>query len=70
MEIKKKNHFDGKVIVLTDGATFSMGSLVAAKLKYNRDATIIGIETGGTEEGSNAVLTGQLSLPNSGIRTR
>ena len=67
-KIKKKNHFDGKVIVLTDGATFSMGSLVAAKLKYNRDATIIGIETGGTEEGSNAVLTGQLSLPNSGIR--
>ncbi|MDG2464911.1 MAG: S41 family peptidase [Crocinitomicaceae bacterium] len=67
-KIKKKNHFDGEVFVLKDGAIFSMGSLVATKLKYSRDATIIGIETGGTAEGSNAVLTGQLILPNSGIR--
>ena len=67
-KIKKKNHFDGLLFVLTDGATFSMGSLVTAKLKDSRKATIIGEETGGAAEGSNAVLTGILLLPASGIR--
>ena len=64
----KKNHFDGEIVVFTDGATFSMGSYVASKLKNIEKALVIGEETGGGEAGFNAVLSWSLELPNSKIR--
>ncbi len=63
----QKNHFYGKIYVITDGLTFSAGSFVASKLKNGRDATVVGEETGGGEVGFNAILSWKLSLPNSGI---
>ncbi|MCJ8290780.1 MAG: hypothetical protein HRT58_14435 [Crocinitomicaceae bacterium] len=63
----KKDHFYGKVYVLTDGLTFSAGSSVASKLKNSRSAIVVGEETGGGEVGFNAVLSWRLELPNSGM---
>ncbi|MCR9154485.1 MAG: S41 family peptidase [Bacteroidetes bacterium] len=67
---KKKHAYRGKLYVLTDGGTFSLGSLVATKLKHHRECLILGSETGGGEDGSNAVLMYNLVLPSSGIRMR
>lgn len=63
----KKDHFYGKVYVLTDGITFSAGGSVVSKLKNSRGAIVIGEETGGGEVGFNAVLSWRLELPNSGV---
>ena len=65
---KKKNHFDGKIYLLTDGATFSMSSYVTTKLKHYTDCTIIGQETGGGEKGSYALLWYKLRLPESEVQ--
>lgn len=65
---KKKNPYRGKLYVLIDGGTFSMGSLVATQLKHHSDAILIGQETGGGEEGSNAILSYTLTLPATGLR--
>lgn len=66
----KKNAYNGKLYVLTDGGTFSMGSYVAAKLKHHTDCILLGSETGGGEMGSNAILMYNLTLPETGIRVR
>ena len=63
----KKNGFSGEVYVLVDGGTFSMGSALASLMKYKRDATVIGEESGGSAYGSGAMLTGAIRLPHSGI---
>ncbi len=65
---KKKNFYAGNLYVLIDGGTFSMGSLVATKLKHNTSCTILGEETGGGEMGSNAVLMYNLTLPETKVR--
>lgn len=65
---KKKAHFDGRLYVLTNGGTFSLGSYVSTYLKHHSPAFFIGSETGGGEFGSNAVITYHLTLPESGIR--
>lgn len=62
----KKNHFAGKVEVLINGGTFSQGSIVAAQL-HQEGATFYGEETGGTEYGTNAMVSSKLILPYSGI---
>jgi hypothetical protein len=65
---KSKNFFEGQLYVLTDGNSFSMSSFVSAKLNKYTDAIFIGEETGGTEFGSNAILSYSLNLPNTKIR--
>ena len=67
---RKRNHFGGKVFVLTNGGSFSASSLVAAYLKQTGRATFIGEETGGTVEGCNAGITPYYKLPNTKIRVR
>ena len=66
----RKHPFKGQLYVLIDGGTFSMGSLVAAKLKHHTTCTLIGEESGGGALGSNAVLSYNLTLPESQIRVR
>jgi Peptidase family S41 len=68
--VKPKNakHYNGKLFVLTDGGTFSAASYVASILKHHANATIIGKETGGGEEGSNGLLQMKYTLPASNIR--
>ena len=43
-----ENNFNGKVILITDGANFSTASHFAAFFKYNKIGTIVGSETGGS----------------------
>ena len=65
---KKKWHFDGKLLVLIDGGTFSAASCIAAYLKKYQRATFVGQETGGAESGCNAFLTPYLILPETEIK--
>ncbi len=67
-QLAKKNHFNGNLIVLIDGATFSSGVLLTAALKAQRkNVKFIGRETAGTEEGCNGVTLQKLTLPNTKI---
>ena len=43
-----ENNFDGKVVLITDGANFSTAAHFAAFFKYNKLGTIIGRETAGS----------------------
>ena len=47
-----------------------MGSKVATKLKHYTNCTVLGVETGGGESGSNAILWHTLSLPETNIRVK
>ncbi|MBK8391517.1 MAG: hypothetical protein IPL23_20455 [Saprospiraceae bacterium] len=62
-----KLNYKGEVHLLTNGNTFSQAALVASHLK-EYGATIYGMETGGTEQGTNCMLNYQLVLPNSGLK--
>ncbi len=63
-----KNHYKGKVYVLTNGASGSMASVVATFLKAHKRAVFIGEETGGTMEGNTSDAYARLQLPNTKIR--
>lgn len=65
---KKKNHFDGKIYLLTGGYTFSAASLVAGKLKGQSNVTIVGEETGGGEYGNSSMFLTTIVLPNTKLR--
>ena len=66
--LNKTNHFNGKLIILIDGATFSSGALFAAAIKVQRKGVIfVGRETAGAEEGCNGVTLQKLTLPNTQI---
>lgn len=67
---RKKNHFDGRVLVLINGGSFSASCLVAAYLQKDKRAEFVGEETGGTLEGCNAGITPYYTLPNTGIKAR
>lgn len=63
----KPNAFNGKVVVLTNGFSFSVTAEFAAVAKtYNR-VTFIGEETGGAYEGDNSGVFSIVNLPNSGL---
>jgi Peptidase family S41 len=64
---KNAKHYNGKLFVITDGGTFSAASYVASILKHHANATTIGQETGGGEEGSNGMLQMKYTLPESNI---
>ncbi|MBC8054155.1 MAG: hypothetical protein H7Y13_13905 [Sphingobacteriaceae bacterium] len=55
--------FNGKVYLLTDGGTFSAGSLFASCLKSNRKVISIGSETGGMESGLDTSPFLDVQLP-------
>lgn len=64
----KTDHFNGKLFVLIDGATFSSGALFCAAVKAQcRGVIFIGRETTGAEEGCNGVTLQKLTLPNTKI---
>lgn len=70
IQTAKQNAYNGKLFVLVDGGSFSASVIVASYLKrYNR-ATIIGQETGGTEEGCNAFTMPMVTAPNTGLQLR
>ena len=64
------NRFDGKLILLVNGATISAASEFAALVKGNKRGTVIGEETGGCYYGSTGGSYLNLVLPNSRLRAR
>ncbi len=62
-----KYNFEGKVYAITNGLTFSQATLVAAHLKKH-GTVFFGEETGGAEMTTNALLSYELILPNSGVK--
>ena len=69
-EPNSTNHFDGKLIVLVNGATISAASEFVALIHGNKRGTIIGEETGGGYYGSTGGSYLSLVLPNSQLRAR
>ena len=61
----KENAFTGKIYVLVNGASFSASSIIAAKLKFENRAVIVGEETGGANDGTVAGVNNTVILPNS-----
>ena len=62
----KKGAFLGRVLLLADGSTFSVGCEVAALFKGQRRGEIIGEECGNAYQGDSGATVG-LELPNSGL---
>ena len=67
---KRKNHFDGKVYILTGGNSFSASTLFAQKVKTQENVVILGEETGGGAYGNNAWLIPDVTLPLTKVRFR
>jgi hypothetical protein len=65
---KNKYHFGGQIYLLTNGGTFSMASYVTSHLKHQRNAIVIGEETGGNEYACRGMASGTIQLSNSGLR--
>lgn len=68
---RRHNHFDGQVLVLTNGWSFSASSLMSAyvQAKCHR-ATVIGEETGGGARSNNGMQIPRFVLPASHLRLR
>ena len=67
---KKKNHYDGKVYILTGGNSFSATTLFASSVMKQDNVTIVGEETGGGAYGNSAWLIPDATLPETGVRFR
>jgi hypothetical protein len=67
---KKKNHFDGKVYIITGGNSFSATTLFASALIKQENVLVVGEETGGGAYGNTAWLIPDVTLPETGIRFR
>lgn len=67
---KRKNHFNGKVYVLTNGLTFSAASMFCSIVKGEEHVTITGEETGGGWYGNSGIIIPNTVLPNTKLRVR
>lgn len=67
---RNRNHFDGKVYILTGGNSFSATTLFTQSVKQQNNVTVVGEETGGGAYGNSAWLIPDLILPQTGIRFR
>lgn len=66
----RRNHFDGKVYVLTGPNSFSAASIFARSVKGQANITLIGEETGGGNYGNTAWFIPNVTLPETGVRFR
>lgn len=67
---KKKNHYDGKVYVLTNGPSFSATSLVCNILKGQKGILLVGEETGGGWHGNSGIMIPDIKLPHTKTTVR
>ena len=61
-------HFDGQVLILIDGGSFSTSAEFAAICHSHRRATFIGEESSGAYYGDDSGITPTLVLPNTKLR--
>lgn len=66
----KSNAYHNRLYVITDGLTFSAGSIIASYLDGLDDVIFVGEETGGTYNGTVAGQMPTLKLPHSKLRWR
>ncbi|HXB09576.1 MAG TPA: S41 family peptidase [Puia sp.] len=66
----KKNHFDGRIYILTGGNSFSATCLFAGALKGQSNVRLVGEETGGAYYGNTAWMIPDVTLPNTRVRFR
>jgi hypothetical protein len=62
-----KIQFPGKVVILTNGKSFSAAADFAAFMRSNNRAQFVGEETGGGYEGNTSGPRQEIFLPNTGI---
>ena len=67
---RRREAFEGQLIVLIGPHNSSGTTVLAAFLKAQRGAVLVGERTGGSPDGPTAGLLFTLTLPRSGIRTR
>lgn len=67
---RKKNHYDGKVYILTGGNSFSATTLFVSELIRQENVTVVGEETGGGSYGNSAWLIPDVTLPVTKVRFR
>lgn len=60
--------FDGKVVVLTNGGTFSAAALFTSMMHSYEKARFVGEETGGAYHGNNSMNPTIVTLPNTKLR--
>ncbi|WP_431214667.1 S41 family peptidase [Puia sp. P3] len=66
--LARRNHYNGRLFVLVDGATFSSGAHTAAVIKeYCKGVVFVGRETAGGSEGCSGGTLQHLTLPNTGV---
>ena len=65
---KHKNHFDGKVYILTGGNSFSATTLFISSIYKQKNVILVGEETGGGAYGNTAWLLPDVTLPSTGVR--
>jgi hypothetical protein len=62
-EPKKRNHYGGKVFVLTNGPTFSASALFCNAVKGQPGIVLLGEETGGGWHGNSGIMIPDIRLP-------
>lgn len=67
---RNKDHFDGKVYILTGGNSFSATTLFINSVTKQDNVITVGEETGGGAYGNTAWLIPDVTLPNTRIRFR
>jgi hypothetical protein len=67
---RKKNHYNGKVYILTGGNSFSATTLFLSAVIKQDNVTVVGEETGGGAYGNSAWLIPNVTLPETGVRFR
>ncbi len=67
---KTKNHFNGKVYVITGGYSFSATTLFIHYIQPLPNVTTVGETTGGGAYGNTAIYIPNLTLPNTKIKVR
>jgi hypothetical protein len=67
---RKKLHYGGPVVVITDGFTASTSTVVVSYLADSKRATVIGRPTGGGDCGNSGLSYPTVQLPVSGIKVR
>lgn len=65
---KTNYHFDGKVVVLQGGYTYSAATMFTSTAKGQDNVTIVGEESGGGNYGNTATYLPTIILPNSKLR--